>query len=147
MLKLSTSYSKKIPIPEQQFSSQSFHASVEVELSDALTPEQVQERIHHTFALVKDAVEAELKGNGASVPVAPAPTVVPGKPAQNGDHPVGKASNRQLKFVMDLASQQGFELSALTAHVRKLYGVQSVYDLDKKQASALLDSLQQKKAA
>ena len=50
MLKVCTSYSKKVPTGEQ-YSSQQFHASVEVELSDALSPEQLQERIHQTFTV------------------------------------------------------------------------------------------------
>ena len=41
MLKVCTSYSKKIPADEQ-YSSKQFHASVEIELSDALSPEQLQ---------------------------------------------------------------------------------------------------------
>jgi hypothetical protein len=145
MLKLSTSFSKKVPVPDQEFSSQSYHASVELELSDALEPAQVEQKIHETFEMVRSAVEAELKGQRAVV-LEPAPQ--PAKPpVQNGSQPTGKASNKQIKYLLDLAGQQGYELSALTAHVRKLYGVQSVYDLDKKQASALLDSLKIRKAA
>ena len=34
MLKLNSSYSKKVPVEGQDFSSQSYHASVEVELPD-----------------------------------------------------------------------------------------------------------------
>ena len=45
MLKLSTSFSKKVPVPGQEFSSQSYHAAVELELSDALKPDEVQARI------------------------------------------------------------------------------------------------------
>ena len=65
MLKLNASYSKKVPAGEQ-FTSQSYHCSVEVELSDAATPEQLQAKIHDTFALVRDAVESELHGKPAA---------------------------------------------------------------------------------
>jgi hypothetical protein len=37
MIKLSTAFMKKVPVQGQEFSSQSFHASIELELSDALT--------------------------------------------------------------------------------------------------------------
>ena len=146
MLKLSTSFSKKVPVPDQDFSSQSYHAAIEVELSDALEPAQVEQKIHETFDLVRNAVEAELKGQAAAaaIPFAQQPAKAP---VQNGGQQTGKASNKQIKYLMDLATQQGYELSALNAHVRKLYNVASLYDLDKKQASALLDSLKQKKAA
>ena len=60
MLKLTASYSKKVPLPEQQFSSQQYHASVEVELPDGLTPEQLEQRTRQTFTLVRESVEREL---------------------------------------------------------------------------------------
>jgi hypothetical protein len=143
MLKLSTSFSKKVPVPDQDFSSQNYHASIELELSDALTPEQVQERIHQTFEMVRSAVEAELTGKlqVAAVPVV-AQTVNPVR----GEPPV-KASNKQVKFITDLATSQGFKLSDLNAHVQKLYGVTGLYDLTRQQASTLLDSLQDKRKA
>ena len=144
MLKLSTSYSKKIPVEGHDFSSQQFHAAIEVELSDALTPEQVQERIHATFQMVRQAVETELTGNRCQLPASghAAPSAPP-----SGNGQALKITNRQAKFITDLATQQGYKLSELNAHIGKLYGVSSLYDLNRKQASALLDSLQQKKAA
>jgi len=65
MLKLNASYSKKVPA-EGEYSSQSYHASIEVELSDGLTADQIQDRIHETFEMVRDSVEAELHGNGTA---------------------------------------------------------------------------------
>jgi len=65
MLKLNASYSKKVPA-EGDYTSQSYHASIEVELPDGLNPQQLQERIHDTFAMVRDSVEAELHGTGTA---------------------------------------------------------------------------------
>ena len=62
MLKLNASYSKKVPA-DGEYTSQSYHASIEVELPDGLNQNQLQTRIHETFALVKESVEAELHGN------------------------------------------------------------------------------------
>ena len=59
MLKLNASYSKKVPA-EGEYSSQSYHASIECELPDGLNANQLQERIHDTFELVRQSVEAEL---------------------------------------------------------------------------------------
>lgn len=47
MLKLNASYSKKVPAGEE-YSSQSYHASVEVELPEGLSPDQLQARIHES---------------------------------------------------------------------------------------------------
>ncbi len=145
MLKLSTSYSKKIPVEGQDFSSQSFHAAVELELSDSLQPAEIRARIHETFLLVKNAVEDELKGQ-AGQPAQPAAPPAQPPPPQTAD----KASNKQVKFITDLGRQYGYSLADLNARVKELYKVPSIYDLTKKDASRLVDSLQrngQRKAA
>ena len=65
MLKLNASYSKKVPA-ETEYSSQSYHASIEVEIPDGLTAEQLQSRIHETFDLVRNSVETELHGGNCT---------------------------------------------------------------------------------
>jgi len=143
MLKLSTSFSKKVPVPGQEFSSQSYHAAVELELSDALKPDEVQSRIHQTFDMVRRAVETEI--NSKATPTATQPAVPAA--AASAFKPVEKASNKQVKFILDLAGRQNLPLSALNADVQKQFGVADIYALDRKQASALVDSLKQRKAA
>jgi len=135
MLKVCTSYSKKVPT-DQQYSSQQFHASVEVELSDALTPDQLQERIHQTFAVVRSTVENEINGK-------------PGKTNGNGNghgenKNNGKATNAQIKFITSLGTDQGIQLSELNQHVQDTYGVESLYELSKKDASSFVQQLQRK---
>ena len=154
MLKVCTSYSKKVPT-DQQYSSQQFHASVEVELSDALSPEQLQERIHQTFTVVRNTVESEISGNGngngnGHGETAPAPTSrlggfhVPAGDKTNGNGN-GKASNAQIKYMTSLATEQDIRLSALNAYCQDNYKVETIYDLTKKQASELVDSLKRHK--
>lgn len=135
MLKVCTSYSKKVPT-DQQYSSQQFHASVEVELSDALSPDQLQERIHQTFAVVRSTVENEINGK-------------PGKTNGNGNghgenKNNGKATNAQIKFITSLATDQDIQLSELNQHVQDTYGVESLYELSKKDASSFVQQLQRK---
>lgn len=139
MLKLSTSYSKKIPVDGTDFSSQSFHASVELELSDALTPEQIRAKIHDSAELLRQAVDDELSG---SRPEAASGT----QPAFSGPRtqPQGverKASNKQIKFITDLAAERKIPLSDLNADLRKRFNVEGLYDLSAKQASAVLDEM------
>ena len=147
MLKLNASYSKKVPAGEQ-FTSQSYHCSVEAELSDAATPEQLQSKIRDTFALVRDAVEAELHGKPAakpekaepSAPFAPstpsAPPPTPSKPDT-----AAKASNKQIRFILDLAKAKGMGLGEVTGQVQRKFKAESVYDLTRRDASKLLDEL------
>ena len=136
MLKLNASYSKKVPTAEQ-FSSQSYHCSVEVELSDAATPEQLQAKIHDTFALVRDAVESELHGK----PSAKAePSAQPAKP-EPAKPDTAKASNKQVKYLLDLAKGKGLTLTALNARVQERFKAETVYDLARRDASKLVDEL------
>ena len=137
MIKLNTSFSKKIPVQGQEFSSQSFHASIELELSDSLTPEQIGEKIHRTGEFLRNAVDKELDG-GASAEAGKGATAFTGSQPQGGER---KASNKQIKYLTDLAAERKLTLQDLNADIHRRFGVENVYDLSAKQASALLDEM------
>jgi len=156
MLKLNASYSKKVPA-DTEYSSQSYHASVEVELPDGLTPEQLNARIHETFAMVRDSVEAELHGNTvpqSSVAIqTPPPQSQPGQhepPAQNATKPAyskkpatdSPASPKQIKFLLDLARQSGYTVDQLKSR----FNVSALEDLSRTQCSRAIDLLNGKAA-
>ena len=149
MLKLNASYSKKVPA-DTEYSSQSYHASVEVELPDGLTPEQLNARIHETFALVRDSVESELHGESANAgQMADAPQL-PFQPAQQqnksayGKKPVtdAPASPKQIKFLLDLARQNGYTIEQL----KSKFNVSQLEDLSRTQCSRAIDMLNGKAA-
>ncbi|MCE9616530.1 MAG: hypothetical protein K8T26_19825 [Lentisphaerae bacterium] len=130
MLKAIVSYSKKVPA-EGQFSSQGYSLSLETEISEN-EPGKIQAKLHDTFDLVKQTVENELaNGNGQAKPV-PAPAA--GR--QTGE----KASNKQVKYITDLAAGREISLSDLNAGIQKRYGG-GLYDLTKKQASEVVEEL------
>ena len=145
MLKLTSSFSKKVPVVGADFSSQSYHAAVEVELPDGLTPEQLRQRIHETFDLVRQSVESELRaGNVASpvpVPVAPAASTAPAPAGQPRQSPANgaKASARQLGFITDLALRRKLSPRALEPVVQSRFRVGTLSDLTRKQASEFID--------
>ena len=156
MLKLTASYSKKVPAGAE-YSSQSYHASVEVELPDGLTPEQLNAKIHETFALVRDSVESELHGNTvqqpAQSPQTPNTQSQPDQhepPTQNATKPAyGKkpatdalASPKQIKFLLDLARQNGYTVEQLKAK----FGVSVLEELSRTQCSRAIDILHGKAA-
>ena len=154
MLKLNASYSKKVPA-DTEYSSQSFHASIEVELPDGLTKEQLNAKIHETFDLVRESVEAELHGNAA--PQQPAllpqenpanaPQMPPAQPQQNkngyrkptSDVP---ASPKQVKYLLDLARQYGVSPDQIKAK----FNVPALENLTKTQCSRAIDELSGKAA-
>ena len=156
MLKLTASYSKKVPA-ETEYSSQSYHASVEVELPDGLTTDQLNARIHETFAMVRDSVETELHGNTSREPAdtiqMPSPQSQSDQdepPAQNTAKPAyGKkpatdalASPKQIKFLLDLARQNGYTIEQLKAR----FNVAALEDLSRTQCSRAIDLLNGKAA-
>ncbi len=93
MLKLNASFSKKVPA-EMDYSSQSYHTSVEVALPDGLTPPQLQQRIHETFSLVRDSVENEITGSN-------------GNTLRDES---GPASEKQITYLLDLAKLYGVNI-------------------------------------
>jgi len=154
MLKLNASYSKKVPA-DSEYSSQSFHASVEVELPDGLSQDQLNAKIHETFDLVRASVEAELNGNSA--PQQPAllpqenpanaPQLPPAQPQQNKNGyrkpaPDVPASPKQVKYLLDLARQCGVSPD----HIKTKFNVPALESLTKTQCSRAIDELSGKAA-
>ena len=158
MLKLNASYSKKVPA-DTEYSSQSYHASVEVELPDGLTPDQLNAKIHETFALVRDSVESELHGNTvqqlaqnlqtsntqAQPGLYDAPPQSASKPAyskKNGTTSDAPASPKQVKYLLDLARQFGINPEQIKAK----FNVPSLESMTKLQCSKAIDELSGKAA-
>ena len=143
MLKLNASYSKKVPA-EGEYSSQSYHASIEVELPDGLTQDQLNSKIHETFAMVRNSVESELHGgNAAAVQHTPVqqdqprsnPQIYP--PARNNQAPASDvpASPKQISYLLSLASKRGITPAQIAAQ----QNVANIDQLSRRQCSALIE--------
>ena len=140
MLKLNASYSKNVPA-EGEYTSQSYHASVEVELPDGLSQEQLQSRIHETFEMVRNSVEAELHGNttnrqGGNVVVNTVNNNQQGYGTANNRNREIPASPKQIKFMFDLARGKGITPQQIAAQ----HGVAAVEQLSKKQCSDIINN-------
>ena len=130
MLKLNASYSKKVPA-EGEYSSQSYHASIEVELPDGLTQDQLQSRIHETFAMVRESVEAELHGNTVNQQGGNGAV----NTVNNGQQGSTPASPKQINYLLTLASRRGIT----PAQIAIQNNVADINQLSKKQCSALIE--------
>ena len=131
MLKLNASYSKKVPA-EGEYTSQSYHASIEVELPDGLSSEQLNSKIHETFKMVRNSVEAELHGN----PPDSAPINCVQNTQNRHAQPTLPASPKQIKFMLDLARTKGITPQQIAAQ----HGVATVEQMSKRQCSDLINS-------
>lgn len=140
MLKLNASYAKKVPA-EEEYSSQSYHASIEVELPDGLSGEALQERIHATFNLVRNSVEAELHGkNLALQPDNSRQNELPNHAQNNSVQRANSrdipASPKQISYLLDLARNRGITPQQIAAR----HGVADIQQLSKRQCSELINS-------
>ena len=130
MLKLNASYSKKVPA-DGEYTSQSYHASVEVELPDGLSQMELQSRIHETFEMVRNSVEAELHGNAPANHGSYVPQETQNQSLLNNP----PASPKQINYLLTLASRRGITPAQIAAQ----HHVASVDQLSKKQCSALIE--------
>ena len=138
MLKLNAAYSKQVPA-EGEYTSQSYHASIEVELPDGLSQEQLNEKIHATFAMVRESVEAELGENNArkAGEFSPQETA---NPAPQGNRSAGvsnasPASPKQINYLLSLANRRGITPQQIAAQ----HNIATVDQLTKRQCSALIE--------
>ena len=130
MLKLNASYSKKVPA-EGEYTSQSYHASIEVELPDGLSAEQLNGKIHETFEMVRNSVEAELHGNIANQQGGNGAV----NTVNNGQQASTPASSKQINYLLTLASRRGITPQQIAAQ----NNVANINQLSKKQCSALIE--------
>jgi hypothetical protein len=135
MLKLNASFSKKVPA-EQDYSSKGYSASIEVELPEGLTPEQLQSRIHDTFTLVESSVETEINGGLTGLKRYPSQAPAPQAQSTAPNRSRG-ASPKQIKYLTDIARDKNIQLAGYLQG----YGLTNVEDLDGKQCSALIDTI------
>ena len=138
MLKLNAAYSKKVPA-EGEYTSQSYHASIEVELPDGLSQDQLNKKIHATFAMVRESVEAELGENQANKT---------GGSKSNGEQNSSRqgsraadaksdtpASSKQISYLLSLANRRGITPQQIAAQ----HNVANIDQLTKRQCSALIE--------
>ena len=133
MIKILSNYALKVP-GEQDYSSKSFMASVEIELPAGLSGPEIQEKIHETFNIVRQSVENEISGNGK--------TVQANESRQRASHAEGNASNKQVGYLLDLAKARDIPLMQLNADVQKRFSAASVYELSRRDCSRLIDEFQ-----
>ena len=120
-----------------------------MEIPDGLTAEQLQNRIHETFDLVRNSVETELHGGNCTTvqqrPQSPQSysggkgSYSKGKGSQNVD---GPASPKQIKYLLDLARDARVTPQQIAARFR----VNSVEELSRNQCSLAINEFNGKAA-
>ncbi len=136
MLKLNASYSKKVPVPGEHMTMESYLACVEVELPGDIHGQDLQQRIHETFELVRRSVEDELSS-------ACPPDAAPERGRRETGSAQVPASPKQIRFLSDMAMRGGMDLRQLAQRANQSFGVADLTALTRRQASQFIDELKQ----
>ena len=146
MIKLSANVSKKMPVPGVQFSSQTYSAGMEVEVSSGTAGGELKEKLHALYSLLEESVEEQVtKVNGS----AQTENSRPSEPAQSrasrsddGNSGNGReATKAQIRAIHAIAKEQGSTDEALKELVADRFGVETASALSIGQASSLIDTL------
>ncbi len=135
MLKLNVGFSRKVG--EANYGSRGASLQLELELDSGLIqqPDKLQDRIRRLYAMARQAVEEELRGQN-------------GRPEANGngrhESSAPKATAAQLRAVRAIADRQRLDLPSF---LREQYGAASADELTLPQASRLIDDLKARGAA
>jgi len=143
MLKIHASYSKKVPTSEK-FSTQSYMASVEAELAHGLSAAELQAKIAEAFAVVKQSVQKEIE---AARPMTGSVgrTDTPADPPTHRKEPA-RITHKQIAFLIALGHKRHLAITELN-EMAQTYGANSIHELTRKNASALVDKLNASVAA
>ncbi len=137
MVKLSASISKKLPVPDVEFSSRSCSAAIEAELPSGTKSAEVRARLKQLYALLELAVDEQLNS----------PRQIPrqGRDAQpgtnNGSATGRRASDAQIKAIRAIAHDRGLSDSRLHSLMQTEFDACHIEELSIRQASSLITIL------
>lgn len=136
MIKLSASVSKKLPMPDVEYSSRSCSASIEVEVTEGTNPTALQEKLKKLYGLLELAVDKQLSAP-RNVPDRKQRSPFSGSNGGNGR----SATEAQVRAILAIAADKGISESELRRGLEREYGVQQPDKLNIRQASDVIDRL------
>ena len=153
MIKIITSFSKKVPTNENQYEMIDFFASIEREVLESLSREERQRIKQDDYREMKEDVHTQIDNYRAAATPPPqvtqqaAPqtqTAAPQQPRNNGK----PASAKQIALIQMLASKQGLADKQVTQQLNQAFGTPELEPLSKalqqltsKQASEFIEAL------
>lgn len=132
MLKINASYGLKAGRPN--YGSESAVCSVEIEVSETLSQQELRSKIHSAFDVVREQVREELNGKNKDTE-----NIVPEKSQPASTAGKDLISSRQVSTIISVCSERGIPLNELNKQIQAEFGAKSVYDLSKRDASCWLE--------
>ena len=160
MIKLSANLSKKVPMPDVEFSSQQYGAAMEVEVSDSADAQEIAGRLEAIYKLLEKSIDEQIAQASTCKPALAQPQKRPflgepnGKPqAEDGNRNGssrrgnGHASPAQIKALFAISKDKGMDRKGLIKLLQAKFSVDRPDDLSVKAASDLIGKLQKMQGA
>ncbi len=146
MIKLSANVSKKVPVPDVQYSSQSYSAGMEIELSSGTAKDELKSRLRALYELLEEAVDEQIGERGKTNPghkrAAPNAKRPPSSCSSgNAERNGRRATKAQLRAICAIAKEHGYSDQNLKGLVSEACGADAPSALSIAQASSLIDTL------
>ena len=119
MIKLSANVSKKVPVPDVEYSSQNFSAGMEMEVGSDTSKTELKEKFRSLYQLLADSIQEQIREAGVETPEgqdrqpARRPQTAGARAGGNGHGGNGHGGN----------AQGGNDRSATEAQVRAIYAI------------------------
>ena len=146
MIKLSASVSKKVPVPEVEFSSQSYSAGMEIEVASGTSQDEVKEKLRALYRTLEESIDEQMGQEQMSQEKhenSKGPTPVPkSSNGPNGDNMQNgrKATKAQVRAIYAIGKERGYGEERMKELLSE-YGVEESSALSISQASKLIDAL------
>ncbi|MDP8218974.1 MAG: hypothetical protein P9M03_09640 [Candidatus Theseobacter exili] len=130
MIKLNGSVSRKVPIPGQEFSSQSFSAGMEAEVGNDASQDEIRAKIKEMYSILESSVKEQISSNGVHLPEEKEPISAHAEQRSNGGN--GDITPNQKRLLEKLVKEQeifGKERIALLAIKSKSEATEVIKDL------------------
>jgi hypothetical protein len=148
MVKLSASVSKKVPMPDVEFSSRCCSAGIEVELATPSDSKEILSRLKQLYATLEVAVDEQLSAPRNAPALNGEPEHTPNSPRApkprrngNGNGKGRPATDAQVRAIEAIARDRGVADSELTGILIDRFGAGEVTALTIREASTMIDEL------
>ena len=155
MIKLSANVSKKVPMPDVEYSSQNFSAGMEIEVGSNSSKAELKEKFRSLYALLATSIEEQIDDAGGELPQngpreRTRQTVTSRRSRGNGGNGKGgngssgggrAATEAQVRAIYAIADDRGYSKQDLRELMTGAFGVQAPGALSIGQASTLIDTL------
>jgi len=150
MIKLSAGVSKKVPMPDLEFSSQSYSAGMEVEMASGASSEEIQKKLRALSGLLEASIDEQIRScqaeSGTHRDAATPRPKAESRRSQtggsaNGGNGARLATKAQVKAIYAIARERGYTDQDIERLVSDSFGAQRPSALSIGQASQLIDAL------